>query len=272
MLGRTLFNPVFTAHPTQAVRRTLLRNEQRIATALMARMQSTDVLEQAEYLERIRDEVGIAWQTDEQSVQPSVADEVEHLLFYLSQVIYPIAPTVFCALEDAARNVLRAIPWVFAWTQSRHIVPGWFEMGTALEQAAQAHGEHCLVTMARNWRFFAGLRSDVEMMLAKVDMGIARGYAELAGSVGERIYPQLLAEHNLTRNWLLRILEQDHLLQNKPDLTRAIALRNPSVDPLSLVQIDLLRRWRATGREDANLEGILMETVRGIARGMQNTG
>ena len=163
---------------------------------------------------------------------------------------------------------LRAIPWVFAWTQSRHIVPGWFGMGTALEQAAQAHGEHCLVTMARNWRFFAGLLSDVEMMLAKVDMGIARGYAELAGSVGERIYPQLLAEHNLTRNWLLRILEQDHLLQNKPDLTRAIALRNPYVDPLSLVQIDLLRRWRATGREDANLEGILMETVRGIARGL----
>ena len=126
--------------------------------------------------------------------------------------------------------------------------------------------------MAQNWRFFAGLLSDVEMVLAKVDMGIAESYAELAGPVGEGIYPQLLAEHDLTREWLLRILEQNHLLQNKPDLSRAIALRNPYADPISLVQIDLLRRWRATDREDEVLEGILMETVRGIARGMQNTG
>ncbi len=82
LLSGTLFNPVFTAHPTQAVRRTLLRNEQRIASALMARMQATDILERAGYIEQVRDEVGIAWQTDEQSAQPSVADEVEHLLFY----------------------------------------------------------------------------------------------------------------------------------------------------------------------------------------------
>lgn len=167
---------------------------------------------------------------------------------------------------------LRAIPWVFAWTQSRHIVPGWFGIGTGLEVAAERYGEDLLVDMAGGWRFFAALLSDVEMVMAKADMGIARRYAELAGDTGDRVYPKLLSEFTRTHEWLLRVLRQSQLLEKKSDLRRVIALRNPYVDPISLVQVDLLRRWREGNREDTALEGVLMETVRGIARGMQNTG
>ena len=167
---------------------------------------------------------------------------------------------------------LRAIPWVFAWTQSRHILPGWYGVGTGLAAAAERHGAQMLQRMARGWRFFATLLSDVEMVLAKADMGIAHGYAQLAGDIGERVYSRLAEEYARTREWLCTILEIDDLLERNPELRRVIELRNPYVDPISLVQMDFLRRWREGGREDPELERVLTQTVRGIARGMQNTG
>lgn len=167
---------------------------------------------------------------------------------------------------------LRAIPWVFAWVQSRHLLPGWYGVGSGLEAAAEAHGEGPLADMAKGWPFFANLLADVEMVCAKADMAIAARYAALAGEVGERVFPRLREEYGRTVAWVTRLQGISEPLEREPVLRQSIELRNPYVDPMSLVQVDLLRRWRETGRGDPELERALFTTVRGIARGMLNTG
>jgi phosphoenolpyruvate carboxylase len=126
--------------------------------------------------------------------------------------------------------------------------------------------------MAHAWPVFAVFLADVEMVLAKADLAIAARYAALAGDVGRRLYPVVHGEFERTRAAVLAVLEQDALLDRDPTLQRSIRLRNPYVDPLSFVQADLLAQWRAGGRRDAELERVLGQTVRGIARGLQNTG
>ena len=126
--------------------------------------------------------------------------------------------------------------------------------------------------MARAWPFFATFLADIEMVLAKADLGIAARYAALAGEAGARLFPLVQSEFERTRRGVLSISGQDALLDRDPTLQRSIRLRNPYVDPMSFVQIDLLARWRAGEREDAELERVLAQTVRGIARGLQNTG
>jgi phosphoenolpyruvate carboxylase len=158
---------------------------------------------------------------------------------------------------------LRAIPWVFAWTQSRHLLSGWYGVGTGLEHACGRFGIELLAEMAREWPFFRVLLGDVEMVLAKAD---------LAGEAGERVFPLIRAEFERTRSQVLTLTGADELLDREPTLQRAIRLRNPYVDPMSLVQVDLLRRWREGDRTDRELEDALAVTVRGIARGLQNTG
>lgn len=166
---------------------------------------------------------------------------------------------------------LRAIPWVFAWTQSRHILPGWFGVGTGMEKAIEAHGIEALREM-RRWPFFANLLSDVEMVLAKADLPIASRYASLAGDAAAKIFPKIQEEFERTVSCINEILEQDTLLSRDTTLQRSIRLRNPYVDPMSLLQVELLRRWREGNCEDAALEKALLTTVQGIARGLQNTG
>jgi len=167
---------------------------------------------------------------------------------------------------------LRAIPWVFAWMQNRHLLPGWFGVGSGLAAAADAHGEDALCEMAREWPFFANLLADVEMVLAKTDLGIGARYARLAGTAGERLFPVIEAEYERTAKIICDLLGTGAALEREPVLRRSIRLRNPYVDPISLLQVDLLDRWRAGGRKDEDLERALRSTVRGIARGMQNTG
>jgi phosphoenolpyruvate carboxylase len=176
---------------------------------------------------------------------------------------------------------MRAIPWVFAWMQNRQIIPGWYGVGTGLHRARDVFGMAVLRDMAERWPFFANLLADVEMVLAKTDMRIGERYAALAGSVGDRIFPRILAEFALTRQLVVEILmlpgetresTQIPLLEREPMLERTIRLRNPYVDPMSLLQVDLLRRWRATDRQDSELERALLTSVKGIARGLQNTG
>jgi len=167
---------------------------------------------------------------------------------------------------------LRAIPWVFAWTQSRHLLPGWFGIGEGLAAARAAHGLELLQEMTSRWPFFSTLLADVEMVLAKADMEIAALYAELAGELGRRVFPDLRQRFAETTELVLQLRGQQDLLEHEPVLRRAIALRNPYIDPMSIVQVDLLRRWRDGDRQDPELEQALFTTVRGIARGMRNTG
>ena len=167
---------------------------------------------------------------------------------------------------------LRAIPWVFAWTQSRHLLPGWFGLGSGLRRVVERFGEDAVRDMVTGWSFMQLLVDDAEMVLAKADMPIAARYSLLADDVGSEIFPIIRSEHELTVQMVTLMKGTGALLDQEPTLQRSIRLRNPYVDPMSLLQIDLLRRWRDSGREDGGLFDALLSTVRGIAHGLQNTG
>ena len=167
---------------------------------------------------------------------------------------------------------LRAIPWVFAWGQSRHALPGWFGLGAGLSALADQIGVDALTSMAREWLFLSNLLEDAEMAMVKADLRIARRYAELAGTLGEKYFPRIQAEFDLTESMICSLKGQDALLDKDPTLKRSILLRNPYIDPMSLAQVDLLARWRQGERSDSKLEQALVATVHGIAQGLQNTG
>ncbi|MBT8070220.1 MAG: phosphoenolpyruvate carboxylase, partial [Gammaproteobacteria bacterium] len=167
---------------------------------------------------------------------------------------------------------LRAIPWVFSWAQCRISLPAAYGMGTALNAAKEMYGMETLQAMANDWLFFGSMLSDVEMALAKSDLDIARHYCELAPEPSRVVFDLITDELQLAQSMILSIKQQDDLLDHEPTLQRSIRLRNPYVDPMSLLQVDLLKRWRATQRQDDNLLEALLVTVNGIARGIQNTG
>ncbi len=167
---------------------------------------------------------------------------------------------------------LRAIPWVFSWTQCRSILPGWYGIGSALEAGAEAFGEDTLKEMARDWPFLVTLLDDVEMVLAKSDLGIAELFSGLSGPLHTHFFPKVQEEHARAVKWILRLREQDSLLTDDRRLALSIRLRNPYVDPMSLLQVDLLERWRASGSEDDDLLRALVACVNGVSQGLQNTG
>ncbi len=167
---------------------------------------------------------------------------------------------------------LRAIPWVFAWSQNRAGLTAWYGVGHALEKAIAAHGRETLAEMARDWPFFGSLVEDVEMVLAKSDPDIFACYSKLAGTLHERYYPGIAGEFERSRATVLAIKGETELLAGDRRLRQSIRLRNPYVDPISLLQVDLLVRWRAAGRPDDASFQALVATVNGIAAGVQNTG
>ena len=167
---------------------------------------------------------------------------------------------------------LRAIPWVFAWTQSRVMLPGWFGIGTGLAAARDQFDDDAFRDMFREWYFMRALTADAEMVLAKADLGIAKLYSALAGDLSDEFFPLIEKEFELTRDLILEYSDHESLLEGDLTLQRAIMLRNPYVDPMSLMQVDLLRRWRDTDREDQALFDALLASVNGIAQGLQNTG
>jgi phosphoenolpyruvate carboxylase len=167
---------------------------------------------------------------------------------------------------------LRAIPWVFAWSQCRATLTGWYGVGSALERAAAEVGEEVLREMAHEWPFFRTLLDDVEMVMAKSDLAIAALFSRLAGELHGRFFPLIEAEFQRTEHWILRLKNTATLLEQDPRLALSIRLRNPYVDPMSLLQIDLLSRWRASGSSDDALFRALVTTVNGVSEGLQNTG
>jgi phosphoenolpyruvate carboxylase len=177
--------------------------------------------------------------------------------------------------QAAGIGDLRAIPWVFSWTQSRIVLPAWLGLGTALRSARQRHGVEPLRQMAVEWPFFTSVLSNAEMGCAKADLGIARRYVELWGdsSARERIWGRLEAELALTIEELVLIGGGERLLDSEPVLQASIDRRNPAVDPLSFVQVELMRRLREAG-EDApeQLRRVSQLTINGIASGLRNTG
>jgi phosphoenolpyruvate carboxylase len=165
---------------------------------------------------------------------------------------------------------LRAIPWVFGWMQSRHVVPAWFGVGYALERFSDAK---LLERLIHEFPFFSEMIANVEMGLAKADLAIARLYAGLVSDavLREQVFSMLFEEFERTKEMVLRLTEQTTLLEKNPVLARSIRLRNPYVDPLSLIQVELLRRKRS-GEDNDNLNYALAATINGIAAGLRNTG
>ena len=177
--------------------------------------------------------------------------------------------------ESRGLEDLRAIPWVFGWMQSRHLLPAWFGVGWALERfAARGTSEEALLReMVETFPAFEDLVRNVEVGMAKADLPIARRYAELVEDSGlrERVFSLVVEEFERTRRMVLRMTGQTRLLETNPVLARSIRLRNPYVDPMSLIQVDLLRRKRA-GEESDELNYALAATINGIAAGLRNTG
>jgi phosphoenolpyruvate carboxylase len=167
---------------------------------------------------------------------------------------------------------LRAIPWVFAWTQCRAMITGWYGLGTGLDAVAAEHGLDVMREAAAEWPFFDALLADVEMVLAKTDLGISATYTRLAPEPSRGVYDVIRGEFDRTVGALLELRGSSALLDGDPTLQRSIRLRNPYVDPMNALQVDLLLRWRGDERPDGELLDALLETVNGIARGLQNTG
>jgi len=170
---------------------------------------------------------------------------------------------------------LRAIPWVFGWMQSRHVLPAWFGVGHALEQfvARDAGGASVLREMMQTFPFFHDVIRNVEIGLAKADLSIAARYAELVpdAALRDRVFSTITAEFTRTVRMVLEITQQSELLETNVVLARSIRLRNPYVDPMSLIQVSLLRRKRA-GETGPDLDYALAATINGISAGLRNTG
>lgn len=177
-------------------------------------------------------------------------------------------------LRGRAQGVVavRAVPWGFAWSQSRHLLPGWYGVGSGLDAAAERHGPELLERMLVQWPFFGLLLDDAELVLGKADMDIAAWYAALAGSAQRGHFEAVRAEFARSESWILKLRGERRLLDGDPTIQRAIKLRNPYIDPMHLMQIDLLQRWRAGNREDQALLEALVASIGGIAQGLQATG
>jgi phosphoenolpyruvate carboxylase len=161
---------------------------------------------------------------------------------------------------------------VFAWTQCRAGFTGWYGVGSALDAAAARGDEDTLREMARDWAFFRTLIEDLEMLLAKSDLGIAERFSQLAGPLHAEFFPRIADEFERTVAWVLRLRGSDRLLADDARLAQSIRLRNPYVDPISLIQVDLLQRWRAADCPDDEVFAALVSTVHGVAQALQNTG
>jgi phosphoenolpyruvate carboxylase len=171
-------------------------------------------------------------------------------------------------LED-----LRAIPWVFSWSQSRHGIPGWFGLGAALEALAEAAGEERARALYEGWPFLRGLVDDARLALTQADLDVAARYARLAGEEGKAIFALVEEEHARTVREILRVSGDASVMERWPSVARTAARRNPYVDVLSHVQIELLRRLRAApeGERDRVREALLV-AMNGIAAGLQTVG
>ncbi len=176
--------------------------------------------------------------------------------------------------EEENRGIegLLPVPWVFAWTQTRHMIPGWYGAGSGLRAALEKHGLARLRDAYQNWFFLRNLLDDVETSLARADLDIAEQYQVLAPEPLRHYFKSIRAEHEAARTHILEIKDNRYLLDTDPTLQRSIQLRNPYVDPMNLMQVDLLQRWRASDRRDRDLFEALLASIAGIAQGLQSTG
>lgn len=174
---------------------------------------------------------------------------------------------------------LRAIPWVFAWTQSRQLLPGWFAAGSGLQEFIDKDEKNLelLQRMYQTWPFFQATVNNLQMALIKADLKTAKEYTNLVNdkAVQERIFGQITDEYNLTKEIVLNISGQEELLDNRANIKESVRLRNPLVDPLNLFQVNLISALRKDDTAERSADDLLTEvllTINGVAAGLRNTG
>jgi phosphoenolpyruvate carboxylase len=176
---------------------------------------------------------------------------------------------VVAGSDDAP--ALSAAQWDFAWTQNRGLLPGWLGFATGVGRGIERFGVQDVQEMFAQWPFARLLIADVEVALAKADLEIAERYSQLSGALHDKFFPIVRAEYHRSVELVLQLTGQRRLLEAGDTLRRAIRLRNPYVDPMSLLQVDLLDRWRRSDRQDNDVLTALLASINGIAHGMQNT-
>jgi phosphoenolpyruvate carboxylase len=214
-----------------------------------------------------------------------VHDDPEFLIFWkqatpideISNLKLGSRPTFRRATQSV--EDLRAIPWVFSWMQSRFVFPGWFGLGSALDAvlARGAEGKRLLRTMHAEWPFFQTLIDNAQLTMGKADMKIAALYADLVDDarVRQRIFSLLEKEFSRTESAILAVTGQKQLLSNEPVLMRSVQLRNPYIDPLNYLQVEMMRRLRKGGLskdEEEATRAVIELTINGISGGLKNTG
>ena len=215
-----------------------------------------------------------------------VKEDPDFMAFFHAATPFPELATLNLASRPVSRagkdqlpnlDDLRAIPWVFSWTQSRINLPGWFGLGSALALEIERSGLNCLQAMYDGWPFFASALDNAQLSLGTADVPTARRYAELAADGSRRVFDAILQEYERSVSCLLEVTRQPALLVRSPVLARAIKLRNPYVDALHVAQITLLRRFRSLPDDapDEDREALLdaiHHSINGIAAGLQTTG
>jgi phosphoenolpyruvate carboxylase len=204
----------------------------------------------------------------------------EFMAFFHAATPFPELATLNLASRPVSRasssglpglEDMRAIPWVFSWTQSRVNLPGWFGLGSALSEEISAGGLERLQAMYVEWPFFASALDNAQLSLGTADVATARRYAALASTDVRRVFDEILAEFERSVESVLAVTRQQELLERTPVLARSIKLRNPYVDALHVAQLALLRRFRSGDRDAEVLEAI-HHSINGIAAGLQTTG